>query len=225
MHAPSRILTLPPASRRAVWLQRASRLITAALIMAGFAGLAWAERAPLLGKAADLWIVSDPITPADVAVVLGGGLDVRPFAAAELYHKGLVKKVLVSQVADGPAVAIGAEPGHTEANRQVLLKLGVPADAIETFGSLNKNTKEEALALLEWIQRHASRAVIIPVGSFEARRVRWTFRHEFAGQPVRIEVSPFDSPQYARANWWKTDLGIMLFQNEILKYIYYRLKY
>ena len=225
MHALSGIFRSAPASRHAVWLGRARRLLAAALIMAGLAGLAWAARAPLLQGAADLWIVSDPLTPADVAVVLGGGLDVRPFAAAELYRKGLAKKVLVSQVGDGRAVAIGAAPGHTEINRQVLLKLGVPADAIETFGSLNRNTKEEALALLEWTQRHAPRAVIIPVGSFEARRVRWTFRHEFAGQPVRIEISTFDSPQYVRANWWKDDLGIVLFQNEILKFIYYRLKY
>ena len=225
MHASSGTLTSPPASRNAVWLRRARRPIAAALIMAGLAGLAWVQRASLLRGAADLWIVSDPVTPAEVAVVLGGGLDIRPFAAAELYRKGLVKKVLVSQVADGRAVAIGVEPGHTEANRQVLFKLGVPADAIETFGSSNKNTKEEALALLEWTQRHASRAVIIPVGSFEARRLRWTFRHEFAGQPVDIEISAFDSPQYTRANWWTADLGIISFQNEILKFIYYRLKY
>jgi hypothetical protein len=193
--------------------------------MVGLAGLAWTARAPLLQGAADLWIVSDPVTASDVAVVLGGGVDVRPFAAAELFHKGLVKKVLVSQVSDGRAVAIGAQPGHTEVNRQVLLKLGVPADAIETFGDSNKNTKEEALAVLEWTQRHASRAVIIPVGSFEARRVRWTFRHEFAGQPVRIEVSASDSPQYVRANWWKDDPAIVLFVIEILKFIYYRLKF
>jgi uncharacterized SAM-binding protein YcdF (DUF218 family) len=225
MHAPSRILTSPPASRRVVWLRRAQRSIAAALIMAGLAGLIWVARAPLLQGAADLWIVSDALTPADIAVVLGGGLDTRPFAAAELYHNGLVKKVLVSQVTDGRAVTIGAEPGHTEINRQVLLKLGVPANAIEAFGNSNKNTKEEALALLEWTQRHASRAVIIPVGSFEARRVRWIFRHEFAGQPVRIEISAFDSPQYVRANWWTTERGIVEFQNEILKFVYYRLKY
>ena len=144
-------------------------------------------RAPAAG-AADLWIVSDPLTPADVAVVLGGGTRYSALRGGRTVSQGLVKKVLVSQVADGRAVAIGAELGHTEVNRQVLLKLGVPADAIETFGSSNKNTKEEALALLEWTQRHASRAVIIPAGIFEARRVRWTFHHEFAGQPVRIEI-------------------------------------
>jgi uncharacterized SAM-binding protein YcdF (DUF218 family) len=224
MRAPSRTIT-SPASRRAVWHRRARRSLAAALIISGLAGLAWAARAPLLRGASDLWIGSDPLKPADVAVVLGGGLDVRPFAAAELYHKGLVKKVLVSQVADGRAVAIGAERGHTEINRQILLKLGVPADAIETFGSPNKNTKEEALALLEWAQRHGSRVVIIPAEIFQARRVRWTFRHEFAGQPIGIEVPTFDPPQYTRANWWTTERGIVEFQNEILKFIYYRLKY
>ncbi len=193
--------------------------------MAGLAGLAWAERAPLLREVADLWIVSDALTPADVAVVLGGGLDVRPFAAAELYHKGLVKKVLVSQVADARAVAIGAASGHTQANRQVLLTLGVPAEAIETFGTSNKSTKDEALALLEWVQLHASRAVIIPTEIFEARRVRWIFRREFAGQPIRIEVPSHEPTQYTRADWWTTERGIVEFQNEILKYIYYRLNY
>jgi hypothetical protein len=105
----------------------------------------------------------------------------------------------VSQVADGRAVAIGVEPGHTEANRQVLLKLGVPADAIEIFGNSNKNTNQEAVALLEWTERHTSRAVIIPVGSFESKRVRWTFRHKFAGQPVRIEVISVSSSSRMRS--------------------------
>ena len=130
--------------------------------------------------------------------MLGGGLDVRPFAAAELYHKGLVKKVLVSQVADGRAVAIGAAGRPHRGQSPGPFEFRGSADAIETFGSSNKNTKEEALALLEWTQRHGSRAVIIPVESFEARRVRWTFRHEFAGQPVRIEISASDSAVRAR---------------------------
>src|SRR5262249_4095542 len=224
MHAPNRNPMSPPASRRAVWLRRARRSPAAALFIAGLAGLVWIVRAPLLQEAVDLWTVSDPLTPADVVVVLGGGLDVRPFAAAELYHQGFVKKVLVSEVADGRAVAIGAAIGHTESNRQVLLKLGISAEAIETFGTANKNTKEEALAFLEWTQRHPLRVAIIPVGIFEARRVRWAFRHEFASEPVRIAIVSFD-PQEMRANWWTTDLGVVTFQNEILKYIYYRLKY
>src|ERR1700722_14247463 len=67
----------------------------------------WIERETVLRDVAKLWIVSDPITPADAAVVLGGGIDVRPFVTAELYAKGLVKKVLVSEGNEGPEFVIG----------------------------------------------------------------------------------------------------------------------
>jgi uncharacterized SAM-binding protein YcdF (DUF218 family) len=187
---------------------------------------AWIKREALLRSAADLWIVSDPITPADAVVILGGGLNTRPFEAADLYSKRLVKKVLLSEVEDTRSVGIGALPGHTELNRKILLRLGVPDSAIETFGIANKNTWDEAVALKVWADRNAVSVLIIPTEIFTARRVRWTFRREFAGTGIRIEVPSFD-PQtvYTRAEWWKTEDGVLTFQNEVLKYLYYRLKY
>ena len=210
-------------ARRIVWMRRLWHLAVVMSALALFSALVWVDY-PLLQDAASLWIVSDAVSPADAAVVLGGSLDVRPFAAAELYQQGLVKKVLVSKVSDDRTVAIGVEPPHTEANRQVLLKLGVPATAIETFGIANKNTKDEAIALRAWVERHHLSSVIIPTDIFSARRVRWMFDREFSGQQIQIEVLSFDPPTYTRANWWRNDNGIVAFQNEILKYIYYRLK-
>jgi hypothetical protein len=196
------------------------------LVVVGLGMLAWLERQPLLRGAADLWIISDAVTHADAAVVLGGGLDDRPFAAAELYHKGLVNKVLVSQVAEDRAATIGAGQGHTESNRQVLLKLGVPTTAIETFGNANQNTWEEAVALKSWADRNVVSVLIIPTEVFSARRVRWVFYREFTGANVRIKVPSFDPPiGYTSAEWWKTERGVITFRNEVLKYFYYRLKY
>jgi hypothetical protein len=215
-----------PSARGVSWMRRLWHFTVIILAAALFCAWLWLERAPLLRKVADLWIVSDPITPADAAVVLGGDLDVRPFAAAMLYQRGLVKQVLVSQVDDNyPAVAIGVEPRHTEANRGVLLKLGVPATAIETFGLANKTTRDEVVALRTWAAHHHPSALIIPMDIFAARRVRWMFDKEFSGQDVRIEVPSYDSPDYSPTNWWHNDVGIVAFQNEILKYIYYRFKY
>lgn len=183
----------------------------------------WIEGDPLLRGMADLWMISDTVTHADAAVVLGGGLDVRPFAAAGLYRRGLVNKVLISQVGDDPAVSIGVILNHTEANRQVLLKLGVPADAIETFGTANKNTSEEATALRAWADRNRASTFIIPAEIFSARRVQFIFRRRLPAE--RIEVLALERPQYRKYEWWKSDIGIIDFQNEILKYVYYRLKY
>ena len=187
---------------------------------------AWIEREALLRGATDLWIVSDPITSADAIVVLGGGVDERPFVAADLYAKGLVRKVLLSEMKEPPSVEIGALISSTEQNRRVLLRLGIPDSAIETFGNANKNTWAEAIALKEWTDRNAVSVLIIPTEIFSARRVSWTFRREFAGTGVRIEVPSFDPPRlYTRADWWKTEDGVIEFQNEVLKYLYYHLKY
>src|SRR5687767_15462282 len=94
----SRTETMSLVSAQAVWARRIRRLCTIALLSSAIALLLWVERELLLRGVAEVWIVSDPVTQADAAVVLGGGIDVRPFAAAELYRNGVVKKVLVSAV-------------------------------------------------------------------------------------------------------------------------------
>jgi uncharacterized SAM-binding protein YcdF (DUF218 family) len=202
------------------------RYLVFVLLLTALGTGAWLERAALLRGAADLWIVSDPVTPADAVVVLGGGANVRPFVAADLYAKGLVHKILLSQVKDEPSVSIGAIQSQTKLNLMVLQKLGVPDDAIELLGNGNKNTRDEAVALKDWAERHTASAFIVPAEVFFARRVRWIFQREFSGTTVRIEVPSFDPPSgYSRSDWWKTEEGVIVFQNEVLKYFYYRLRY
>jgi uncharacterized SAM-binding protein YcdF (DUF218 family) len=184
----------------------------------------WLLREPVFLGATDLWIVSDPVSRADAIVVLWGGLATRPFVAAELWQRGLADKILISQAPEG-AVSMGAMPSNTELNREILLKLGIPAGVIETLGTANKNTREEAVALREWAERNAASVFIIPTEIFPARRVRWIFRREFSGTTVSIEVPSIEPPDYTRRDWWKTEHGLVAFQNEVLKYIYYRLKY
>src|SRR5262245_44785860 len=55
--------------------------LTIALLIVGFGAGAWLEREALLRGLTDFWIVSDPITRGDAVVVLGGGLEYRPFVA------------------------------------------------------------------------------------------------------------------------------------------------
>jgi uncharacterized SAM-binding protein YcdF (DUF218 family) len=202
------------------------RLIAIILLLTAVVAGVWLQRAPLLRGAANLWIVSDLVTQSDVVAVLGGDFEGRPFVAAELYKKGLVSKVIVSQVAERRASEIDAIiPGHSEVNRRVLLKLGVPDSAIGMFGQANRNTNDEAVALKDWADRHGISRIVIPTEIFAARRVRWMLNREFAGSSVRLEIASFEPRHYTRAEWWKTEAGMIAFQNEIMKYIYYRFKY
>ncbi len=185
---------------------------------------AWFARDWLLREAADLWVVSDPVGPADAVAVLGGGVEDRPFAAAKYYREGLVQKILVSNAHEGPAETLGIVTPDAEANRKVLLKLRVPESAIETFGYNLKNTHQEVLALHAWAKKTGAHSIIVPTEIFSARRVRWMLRRVFGDKYV-IRVPALDPAGYNRDNWWKHAQGIITFQNEILKYVYYRLRY
>jgi uncharacterized SAM-binding protein YcdF (DUF218 family) len=188
-------------------------------------GLAvWFGRAHVLRSAAEAWVVSDRPGPADAVAVFGGGVADRPFAAAEYYREGLVKKVLVSSVRLGPAEQLGIVKPDAVANREMLLKLGVPNEDIEYFGDSLSNTHEEAVALHAWAERTGARTIIVPTEIFAARRVRWTLRRAF-GSGFTVEVPALEPMDYHRDDWWQHEQGVIALQNEILKYFYYRIKY
>jgi uncharacterized SAM-binding protein YcdF (DUF218 family) len=175
--------------------------------VAGLGIGAWAGREWLLRSAVDLWIVSDPIGPADAVAVFGGGLADRPFAAAQYYREGLVEKILV----DGP---------DSEA---ALLTLGTPAGAIETFGNALRNTHEEVLALRAWAERNNTCSIIVPTEIFSARRVRWMLHREFPSDCV-IRVIALDPAQYRR-DWWRQVEGVTAFETEVIKFLFYIVRY
>jgi len=168
---------------------------------------AWVGCDWLLRSAADIWIVSDPIGPADAVAVFGGGLADRSFAAAEYYRRGLVKKILI----DIP---------ESEA---ALLELGIPGSAIETFGSGLKNTYQEVLVLRAWTQSHHLRSIIVPTEIFSTRRVSWMLHRAFPNE-FAIRVIALDAPGYQRNNWWHAR-GVGAFKLEFIKYVYYLARY
>jgi uncharacterized SAM-binding protein YcdF (DUF218 family) len=196
------------------------------LVLAGIAALGigtWTSRQWLLRSAADLWIVSDPLGPADAVAVFGGGLATRPQAAAQYYRQGLVTKILVSDDGPTPAAADIIASGFA-ANEEVLLKLGTPESAIEAFGHELRNTQQEVIALSAWAEQHNLHSIIVPTEIFSTRRVRWmldrAFRSEFA-----IRVVALDPPEYHRDDWWRHSQGATAFKNEVVKYVYYKLRY
>src|SRR5215813_5883584 len=108
------------------------------------------------------WMVA-PLGPADAVAVFGGGVADRPFVAAQYYRQGWVTKILVDET-DSEAV---------------LLKLGIPENAIETFGRALGNTHQEALALRAWAEEHNLHSIIVPTEIFSTRRVHWTLHRVF----------------------------------------------
>jgi uncharacterized SAM-binding protein YcdF (DUF218 family) len=202
------------------------RPIAAALAIAalGF-GSAWLEREPILQYLAARWVVSDELTKADAIVVLGGGIDVRPFAAADLYKRGFGDTILVSNTALQRAERLNFVPSHAELNRGVLLKLGVPTTAIALVGKDITSTRDEADAVRSWaLQSHAKR-IIVPTELFATRRTRWIFNRELSPIGVQVIIHAYPPQDYTLDSWWQHRYGLIDFNNEILKYVYYRTQY
>ena len=205
--------------------RRSLRIWTGLLAaVALLAAATWVGRQALLREAAAVWIVSDVAAPADAAAVLGGGLEYRPFAAADFYRRGLVPKILVSNTGASPAERIGVLHSHVRANMEVLEKLGVPGAAILPFGSNLKDTYEEAVALHDWATRASAHVILVPTDIFAARRLSWIMHRVFGADAV-VLVPAIDPPDYTRNDWWKSESGVITFQNEVVKYVYYRMKY
>jgi uncharacterized SAM-binding protein YcdF (DUF218 family) len=198
-------------------------VILAAVLLAVLAG--WVARVQILRAVARVWVVSDSIAPADAIAVLGGGLETRPFAAADLYKEGIVGQILVSAVKPSPAEKLNIVPSHVELNRAVLLKLGVPPEAIVSFGNGVSNTYEEARALSQWAKTNGIKSIIVPTEIFSSRRVRWILDKQLGTVGVRIQVQALPPLEYDIDNWWQHEAGVIAFQNEVIKYLYYIVKY
>ena len=75
-----------------------------------------------------------------------------------------------------------------------------------------------------WAERHNLRSIIVPTEIFSTRRVRWMLDRVFSSEFV-VRVVALNPPEYRRDDWWRHEEGVVAFNNEIIKYLYYRLKY
>jgi uncharacterized SAM-binding protein YcdF (DUF218 family) len=184
------------------------------------AAVLWIELPAILGLAGRLWVVSDPLEPADAIVILGGRVDTRPYAAARLYGTGLASQILVSK----GGLSHPERGQREEDDRDVLAKLGVPSAVVKEFGDRPSNTYEEARALAPWAAKNHARRIIIPIEFFASRRVAWIMRRELDGFGVHVMVQAV-KPYYALDHWWRDAGARGDFENEAIKYLYYRIRY
>ena len=127
---------------------------------------------------------------ADVIIILGGGSHERPLRAVELYHQHAAPRILISG------------SGDDAINRQILLRGGVPAKAIEVEGQ-STTTHENAEFSLERLRAEHVRSAILVTSWYHSRRALNTFAH------VGPDIQFYSRPSYfgfAREDWVR--LGI-----------------
>jgi uncharacterized SAM-binding protein YcdF (DUF218 family) len=161
---------------------------------------------------------------ADAIIVLAGSFE-RSFYAADLYHQRYAPKVYVSIPARAPveaqlaALGITLQDDAAEVHKLILLKKGVPAADILTFGSGSLSTVEEAAALKTLFAKPSIRLLVV-TSPFHVRRARMIFDRAFGrfSENIAIVATPYE--EY-RDDWWRSQDSARNTVLEIAKIVYH----
>lgn len=208
---------ISPRRFKIAYLSLASLLLAACAL--------WWWRAPLLQGAADLWMVDDVPIAADAIVILGGNLDTRPTEAARLYHAGFAPRILVMQPELTRVNELCLVIDYYSLTRTLLEMDRVPAEAIIPLPQRVTSTFDEARALAVWARANNARRFLVPTELFHTRRARWILRRKLDQPDDEIRMIPINPKYYTAADWWRTEQGLMDFQNEMVKFGMYLCRY
>ncbi|MBV9110202.1 MAG: YdcF family protein [Gemmatimonadetes bacterium] len=213
----------PDAPLAAARRRRIPRWLAVLASLAGIVLLCWLLRAPILTGVARFLTVHDRLEKADAIFVFGGDPDVRPFAAAALYHRGWAPRVLVPGMETGKLSAMGLTPTQTQLFTGVLHREGVPDSAVSvlTIPGGTTSTTDDVAVLRAWLQRTHSRRVIAVTTDYHTRRARWALRRGLKGMDVRVMMYGTPAQGFDEANWWRTEGGLVTYFNEYLKFARY----
>jgi len=165
--------------------------------------------------------VNDALPKADAIVVLGGdGSDFpRVQRALALFNEGYAPVVVFS---GGTLKDAGLACSSAQLSLEAAQKLGLPAGtAIIADGA--QSTYDEAVNLHRLARQHGWRSLILVTSLFHTRRAARTFRTLLPDIAVYVSAAPH--PNYDASHWWRTEDGLVAVFNEVIKLLFYWVKY
>jgi uncharacterized SAM-binding protein YcdF (DUF218 family) len=171
-------------------------------------------RVPLLRFAGEFWIVDDTPESSDVIIVLSGdNYDaVRAARAAALFRAGMAPHV----VATGRSLRSYATT--TDLMKRDLVDHGVPAAAIIPLTPRADDTREEAVAVSEFVASHHWKKILLVTSNYHTRRSEYIYQRTLPpGTQLRVISAP--DIEYDPQSWWRTREGLKIFFHEVGGYI------
>jgi uncharacterized SAM-binding protein YcdF (DUF218 family) len=174
-------------------------------------------------------IVSAPLDRADAIVVLSGSstLSERAEHAARLYSEHRAERIILTSdnQQGGWSSTERRNPYFYEILRNELIRGGVPPQNIDLAGPAVHSTREEAVALSQYLKVQNLHSILIVTSSYHSRRALWTFRSVFRGSNTQVGLDPVPTGIQTPlpGTWWLHQKGWEFVFVEYLKLIYYRL--
>lgn len=191
----------------------------------GLAMLAWGCRTTLLRGLAQAWVLDEPPLRADVIVALPQVSGEPILEAARLYSESLGSKVVTVSSPWRPTDKLGLTMPHDEGNRRLLQKNGVSEKDFLILGQNVPHAHAAAQTVAAWAKESGIRSLTVVTEQFQTRRVKWSLDQSLRGTGVAVRVRAVPVRDYVLAEWWRSEQGLIHFENEVVLNLFYRLNY
>jgi uncharacterized SAM-binding protein YcdF (DUF218 family) len=148
-------------------------------------------------------ITGDALERGDAVVPLGGGGEDRVVEAVRLVQERYGLWLIVTE----PGEMVDGQGPGSKIFRGVAILEGISPDVILITEKEAQNTYQEAEAVLQTMQKHQLKSVIVVTDPFHTQRTRIIFRSVFAGSGLTMRVHPVPSHWYRSGTWFLSREG------------------
>ena len=165
------------------------------------------------------WLVrDDPLSRADVILVLSGGLPYRAEEAGKVFASGYAPEVWVSRpespVSEMERLGVRFV-GEEDYNREILFHQGVPATAVHVLPDPVINTEQEVEEAVREMRRTGKTRIIIVTSPQHTRRVKALWR-ALAGDNLTMIIHAARDAPFDADHWWRNTRDIFSVVRETL---------
>jgi uncharacterized SAM-binding protein YcdF (DUF218 family) len=168
----------------------------------------------------------DPLERADAIFVFAGTSMERPLEAADLYLAGFARTIVLTYETEDEAVSLTrrrgvAYPARANLERDALIRLGIPAQAILLPPRAHDNTAQEADTLRELATDYGWQRVIAVTSKFHLRRAGFAARRALRGTGVRVVMHGSRYDLAVPSRWWARRRDVRFVTSEAAKLVAY----
>ena len=168
-------------------------------------------------------VQDDRLGPTDAIYVLNGHVTDRAAEAAKVYRDGHASRVLVALTRETTPHRPGrpSRPlSHSMARH--IIAAGVPASAVTIipFPGGVVDTRDEALALENYLATRPWRRIIVVTSDYHTGRARRTLQRELGDHDIEFLMAAApDTDGVDPEDWWRSRAGIYRYLGEFAKQI------
>jgi uncharacterized SAM-binding protein YcdF (DUF218 family) len=179
------------------------------IILIGYTFLSYSH-VPILTWVGSLLVLEHPVKRADLIVCTPGNPFETGLMAADLYKKGMAKRIFIPEISSPTALRlVNKQGGHYPTPGELLLSimktLEVPVSACIIGKKPLRSIWEEAEEVRRQVLDAGKSTIILVSPPWKSRRTWSIFETVFQDDQVEIMMAPSTYTDFKIDNWWKND--------------------